>query len=227
MTVAAAARLLVACAVVLCASPARALLFGENARAAPRAPLQIALRMYKKGADHGAVWKKTGWFCFDRKAGGCRFELPHSGCYGPERMNLIQLDHTGFVGEVPLWKVFNAACVWSQYPALRKKIYASRGECRGAYGLASHDGEIGRVCVNLDKIRRDAARGEDVIYRVFLHEIQHQIQYAENWPRPRHDCGYDARALEQEARIVERRSRMDKKTRKNSPPNWPRGALCF
>ena len=205
------------------AGDADALMMGEKARFAPKANLEIALRLYARGASHAKVWRQTGWHCPARKRGGCRWELPGK-CRGREMMNLVALAHTAFAGDAPLRRVLNAACVWQQYPQARDRVRVFRGECGGHYGWASHDG---RVCVNLDRVRREGENGERAAHQVLLHELQHQIQFIEKWPAPRNDCPYRQRAMEAEAFEVMARAEWSDAKRKENPPRWSEAPRCY
>ena len=202
---------------------AAALMMGEKARSAQKAALEIALREYARGGTHAAIWRKTGWHCPTRQRGSCRWELPRK-CHKREMMNLVALSHTSFTGEVALWRVFNAACVWLEYPQVRERVRVHRGDCRGYYGWAAHNG---RVCINIDRILRDGPEGEREAHRVLLHELQHQIQYIEGWPKPRHDCPYHLRGIEAEAFEVMRRAKLDDSVRKATPPKWADASKCY
>ena len=202
---------------------ASALMMGEKARSARKAALEVALREYARGESHAAVWRKTGWHCPTRKRGSCRWELPQK-CHKWELMNLVALSHTSFTGEIPLWRVFNAACVWLEYPQIREEVRVHQGNCNGNYGWAAHNG---RVCINIDKILRAGPEGEQAAHRTLLHEIQHQIQYIEGWPKSRHDCPYRQRAIEAEAFEVAKRVKWDAPTRKATPPRWADSSKCY
>ena len=208
---------------LLLSPDAAALMMGEKAHSARQAALQVALREYARGGSHAEIWRKTGWHCPTRARGGCRWELPRK-CHKRELMNLVALSHTSFTGEVPLWRVFNAACVWLEYPQVRDRVRVHRGDCGGHYGWASHNG---RVCINTDRILRAGAEGERRAHRVLLHEIQHQIQYIEGWPKSRHDCPYNRRAIEAEAFEVEKRAQWDAAARKATPPKWAEASKCY
>jgi hypothetical protein len=70
--------------------------------------------------------------------------------------------------------------------------------------------------------------GMRAAYQTLLHEIQHQIQYIEGWPKSRHDCDYEKRAIEAEAREVQLRSSWTRQQRQSTPPTaLSGGGLCF
>lgn len=229
------------------AAPAHALLMGEKARHAPVGSLKSALLYYKKGASHDEVWKKTGWYCPLRKRRGCQFEVA-GDCVGVNKLNIIALLHTSFTGKIPLGRVFNAGCVWQRYPALKKNVMIYFGQCRGAGGLASGDGKNGEICVNGEYLKRifrekrksltgggKLSQAKREIHSVFLHELQHHIQYAEGWPVYHPKCPYNRRMLEVEAYYVagQRESLINagknslvKQPQKHRAPHWFRGGLC-
>lgn len=205
-------------------APAQALLMGENAKTANITNLNIAERMYRRGASHAEVWRRTGWHCANRKRGTCRWEL-RKKCHDISLFHLVPLRHSAFTGERFLFQVLGSSCLFLAYPEMRKKVRIYDGDCRGYWGLAHHDG---RVCVNLRLIEANRAEGERAAYLVLLHEIQHQIQYVEGWPKSRHDCDYDRRAIEAEAREAQRRAWWEAEKRRHTPPRaLASGGLCY
>ncbi len=229
------------------AAPAHALLMGEKAKHAPVNGLKVALRYYKKGASHDQVWQKTGWYCPLRQRKGCRFEVA-GGCADLNKLNITALLHTSFTGKISLSKVFNAACVWQRYPALKKKVMVYFGKCQGWGGFASGDGKSGEICVNgayLKKIfeqkKKSLTGGDKIVqakkalHNVFLHELQHHIQFAEGWPAYREECPYERRMLEAEAYyvagareslIAKGKNALVKQAKKTHAPHWFREGLC-
>ena len=221
--------------------PAHALLLGEKARSAPEASLKNALRYYQRGESHETVWERTRWYCPLRKKPGCRFEVAGS-CTGIGVFNSTALRHAAARGgEISLYKVFNAGCVYQRYPSMKKSIRIFFGDCAGAGGWASRDAHgRGRICINREmseRIKRElnegpiknkdgvaAARGN--LHRIFIHEMQHHIQFAEGWPEFRRSCPYNRRALEREAYYVAERENLNRKEREARPPHWYRGGLC-
>ena len=220
----------------LITAPAHALLMGEKASRAPVNGLTRALMLYQQGNSHEQVWVKTKWYCPLRTRVGCRFEVAGK-CTGVNRLNMIALKHTSFTGQIPLAKVFNAGCVWQQYPRLKQRIVIYFSDCDGWGGFASakHDGS-GKICINgnlLKKVfsklnspivgKKRVAEARDRLHRVFIHELQHHIQFVEKWPPYNPDCPYRSRLLEQEAYYVDAREKLGYKERKKRPPNWYKG----
>ena len=214
---------------LLLASPSHALLFGEKARFAPLNKLRVALQMYERGDSHKKVWRKTGWYCPERKQ-PCRWESS-PGCTRLGLMNITAVKHTTFTGEIPMWKMFNAGCVWQQYPFMRDKIKVALGHCGGALGTASsHDGKSGTICVSgvlLQKIAQERSdEAKESLHRVFLHELQHQVQFTEKWGTYNVNCPYQKRKWEREAFYVSDRESLSRKQKNNTPPHWFAPGLC-
>lgn len=208
--------------------PANALLMGERAAHAPVASMQTAVQMYQKGASHKQVWQQTGWYCPQRQTGKCRWETPPD-CTRISLMNITAIRHTAFTGKIPLWRVFNASCVWNEYPALRERVVVFFGGCRGALGTASHDGSTGEICVSgelLRRIKSGAPDADKLLYEVFIHELQHQIQFVEKWPVYDETCPYELRKLEREAFLVGAREFMPREQRRKVPPAWFKPGQC-
>lgn len=221
--------------------PAHALLLGEKARSAQKASLKNALRHYQRGESHETVWEKTGWYCPLRKKPGCRFEVA-GRCTGVGVFNITALRHAAVRGrEIPLRKVFNAACVYQRYPSMKEGIKIFFGDCNGAGGWASRDEHgRGRICINREmseQIKREKDKGpiknrgrvaasREALHRIFIHEMQHHIQFVEGWPEFRRNCPYDRRALEREAYYVAKRESLNRKEREANPPHWYRSGLC-
>ncbi len=235
----AAGRLTVVVAVfvagVLTAGPVNALLLGEKARFAPLASLQSALQLYKSGGTHEMVWRQTGWHCPLRER-PCRWEIA-GNCTDFAMINVVAIEHTSFTGKVPMWKVFNVACIWQQYPQLRDRVFVYFGDCGGWGGFARPDfGKGGEVCLNGNALRRirdsgsktEKAHARKWLHRVFIHELQHHIQFAEQWPAPpdHAKCPYDKRAIEREAAYVHKRTSLSKTQKRKSPPLWYSEGLC-
>ena len=213
---------------LLAAPPANALLMGEKAEYAPLGALRTAGMMYEDGDSHKRVWQKTGWYCPQRRPSGCRWELD-PGCTKPAQVNITAIRHTAFTGKIPLWQVFNASCVWQQYPQLQNKVVVFSGTCRGALGTASHDGRTGEICISselLQKIKNRAADAKKNLYLVFLHELQHQVQFAEKWSVYNTACPYRLRKWEREAFYVSARESLSRKQRRKTPPAWFEPGLC-
>ena len=228
-------------------APAHALLMGEKARNAPVNGLKTALQYYKKGMPHDQIWQKTGWYCPLRKREGCRFEVA-GNCTSESKLNITALLHSSFTGKIPLSRVFNAACVWQRYPKLKRSVLIYFSECDGWGGFASGDGASGEICINGEYLKtifrkkKNSLTGSGKIneakrtlHRIFLHELQHHIQFAEGWPLSREECPYRRRMLEVEAYYVagERESlirgegrSLVAKERKQRAPHWFRQGLC-
>lgn len=225
----AAVVVMLAAASLFVAAPANALLMGEKAKHAPVAPLRIAVQMYDKGASDKAIWQKTGWYCPNRDTSVCRWETPPA-CTKISLMNMTAIQHTSFTGGIPLWRVFNAACVWKEYPSLQNKVVVYMGGCHGAWGTASHNGETGAICISgelFHLIKSGAPKAKDSLYRVFIHELQHQIQFIERWSAfNRDDCPYKRRWHEREAFYVDAREFASAEKRKNTAPVWHKPGLC-
>ena len=119
---------------MLFAGQAHALLLGEKARNAPIAGLKSALLRYKLGETHESVWQHTRWYCPFRNHIGCRWEIADN-CTSVNHLNITRLKHTSFTGKVPLWKVFNVACVWQRYPSLKEKIFIYYDGTKDAAGI--------------------------------------------------------------------------------------------
>ena len=216
---------------------ASALLMGEKARNAPAHALQTALSYYQHGASHEEVWKKTGWHCPFRKRPGCRFEVAE--CTGKNYLNIVALKHASDKGgSAPLHKVFNALCVYQRYPSMKRGVSVYFGDCAGgALGTASHDGKI---CISKNLPSRLAAEKQKggvlnsgrieeartILHRVFIHEMQHHIQFAEGWPKFNRGCPYNQRAPEREAFYVDSREALTLRERRATPPIWYKSGLC-
>lgn len=209
-------------------APANALLMGEKAKNAPVAPLRIAVQMYDKGDSHERIWQKTGWYCPNRDTDVCRWEAKPD-CTSIKWVNMTAIQHTTFTGKIPLWRVFNTACVWEGYPSLRNKVVVYLGGCGGNWGTAWHDGSTGEICIHddlMERIKKGAPEAERQLYWVFVHELQHQIQFMERWSEYNWDCPYKLREWEEEARIVSKRAFMDADKRRKNPPAWYKPGLC-
>ena len=227
----------------LITAPAHALLMGEKASRAPVNGLKRALMLYQQGNSHEQVWVKTKWYCPLRTRVGCRFEVAGK-CTGVNRLNMIALKHTSFTGQIPLAKVFNASCVWQQYPHLRQRVVIYFEDCGNSSSILGtahpeYNG-TGKICIDgtlLKKVfsklnspivgKKRVAEARDRLHRVFIHELQHHIQYAEKWPPRNHKCPYRRRLLEREAfYVADTRGAMNYKERKKHPPHWYRSGLC-
>ena len=224
-----------ACVMFFITMPAHALLMGEKAVGAPLNKLKTALRLYKKGETHSQVWRKTGWYCPQRKRLGCRWEIP-ANCADASLISFQVLRHTDGK-KISLRRMFNSTCLWRRYPQLKKQIIVYLGKCGGYWGTASHNGEI---CINRKKVFNELfnkqgrllPRGERLtkakkdLHWTFIHEIQHHIQFAEGWPKSSGECPYRQRMLEREAYAVNRRISMTHTQRRETPPHWYAPGLC-
>ena len=226
--------------IVAAFAPAQALLLGEKARNAQLGSLKSALSYYKKGASHDEVWRRTKWYCPLRTRAGCRFEVAGK-CTDVRKVNMVAIQHTAFTGQIPLAKVFNASCIWQRYPSIKSRIFIYFGDCgTGFLGTASrrHDGS-GRICLSNSLLKEVFAKGaiqgkekinraKRELHRVFIHEMQHHIQFVEQWPTyDRATCPYHRRMLEREAfYVADKRELMSKKQRKATPPHWFSSGLC-
>ena len=227
---------------MLFAGQAHALLLGEKARNAPIAGLKSALLRYKLGETHESVWQHTRWYCPFRNHIGCRWEIADN-CTSVNHLNITRLKHTSFTGKVPLWKVFNVACVWQRYPSLKEKIFIyydgtkdAAGICDFeqfkdkqiyAYVLHADDGhDVNGICINGANLRYLTDIRKNVLHRTFLHELQHHIQLIENFPKFNENCPYERRMLEEEAFYVERRESLTRKEKFEQAPEWFIPGLC-
>lgn len=221
-------------------APAHALLLGEKARNAQLGSLKSALSYYKKGASHDEVWRRTKWYCPLRTRAGCRFEVAGK-CTDVNKINIVAIKHTAFTGRIPLAKVFNASCIWQRYPSIKSRIFIYFGDCGGHLGTASreHKGR-GGICLSTSLLKkvfdknRSPIQGKEKInrakrelHRVFIHEMQHHIQFVENWPHYDWECPYHRRTAEREASYVaDKRELVSYKKRKTTPPHWFSSGLC-
>lgn len=218
---------------MLFAGQAHALLLGEKARNAPIAGLKSALLRYKLGETHESVWQHTRWYCPFRNHIGCRWEIADN-CTSVNHLNITRLKHSSFTGKVPLWKVFNVACVWQRYPSLKKQIFIYYEGTRDAteicnfkneqdtlgYAWRFQEGDRG-ICLNIYQLSQ---KGN--LHLIFLHELQHHIQLIENFPKFNENCPYERRMLEEEAFYVERRESLTRKEKLKQAPEWFIPGLC-
>ena len=228
-------------AAIAASAPAHALLLGEKAKGASKASLKNALRYYKRGESHETVWAKTRWYCPLRKRPGCRFEIA-GRCTDIGKINVVSLRHAAVRGrKIPLGKVFNAACIYQRYPSMKNGIQVSFGDCSGWGGSASRDAHgRGFICINRnlsEQIKQERGKGliqnkggiekaRADLHRIFIHEMQHHVQFAEGWPRYDGGCPYNRRAMEREAYYVGEREKLNDKERKARAPHWHQSGLC-
>lgn len=137
---------------------------GENAIGAPRDKLAAAKQMQTRGAGGGEIWLETGWY-FD-KDGKWKFEINPAG--GAWKW------HTEPTGETSgkLGEFLSDDELFAAYPQLKNYSveFKDLGELLGAFHPSTKTLEI-------------ALTYEDVMKSTLYHELQHAVQYIENFAR--------------------------------------------
>jgi hypothetical protein len=193
---------------------------GKLAKTADHAALAKAEDMAAKGAPREQIWNDTGWFKgADDK---WRFEIDDSA----SRMNpnTYQGGMPDAVQRGPaagqLWhnEMFDA------YPVLRgDELSVSRGPVRGSYVGALEYDTRGNVVGRFPGTANVRAETVPQAKSVALHEMQHAIQYMEDFAKGADFNRVGRKAYQEapgeiEARNVQRRMFMNKDERRASPP---------
>jgi hypothetical protein len=195
---------------------------GRLAKTADQAALSRAEGMAAKGVSREQIWNDTGWF--QGADGKWRFEIDD----GASRMNP---NVYGNGGAVPAEKQTGPAAsqLWHKdlfdaYPELRRDaISVQPGEPRGRYFGAIEQDKAGNVTNRYPGEAHVTAQTVPQAKSVALHELQHAIQYMENFA-PGADfnqvgrAAYQAAPGEIEARNVQRRMFMNKDERRAAAP---------
>ena len=74
--------------------------------------------------------------------------------------------------------------------------------------------------------RNKIEQAKKELHSIFIHEMQHHIQFAENWSVYDTRCPYESRQLEVEAYYVDDREYLSQSQKRQKAPHWWHGGLC-
>jgi hypothetical protein len=193
---------------------------GENAETADQDALKTAKKMHKGKADRADIWLQTGWT--KDPDGKWRSEISDAGSMLTDKaMDAIKSVHDRKDKELtlPMPAVVDHPALYKAYPAL--KDYTIRFFQRDPLTARNYGGaEDQGININVDTHHGVPSS----ILTTIRHELQHNIQDEENWPRGG-NYGEDStreeylrRSREAQARMTEKRQFMNDEQRRARPP---------
>ncbi|RLA60760.1 MAG: hypothetical protein DRQ89_12340 [Epsilonproteobacteria bacterium] len=159
------------------ASPdADAMLLGVGAKNANKVALEMAKRMRRMGASEDEIWESTGWWRGEKKKGSpedsaWRWEIDDSkgSLKSSKLIGLRQGGEPDYLEEL-----LGHDELFENYPHLRKML---TGRYKGG-----DPSVVGEFFPGKNKMNVNVDRSPDDIFSTIIHELQHGVQDAENFP---------------------------------------------